>query len=404
MMPDETSWEDGGWRGSATVRLRDAVVGAFVAVAILVANSAFVSARFGFLHKPHRVLETDHHHYLAMARGAKGDPELALRQPYCWRVLVPWAAGLLHRTGLSLNAAFFLITNLSLFGFLLALYLLLAARGLPHDLRILGLVLVGLMQGAVRWFEYQYWMTDPTALMLTTVAFLAIEKRHDQWLWMTSVVAAFVRETYVLVYPYYVLRLLQRERLSSALRRTFALGAVPFLVTLALRHWVPANPHDGLIASIVDNLGFRLRHIFDNGLYLLTIGTWGVLLPLALLRPNHVWTACRRNLDQVAFVGLVYLTTVLISNNNERPLAYALPVMLPVALTNLVFAMERLRLARGAIFTLVAMLQLLFYLRTRFAGQGISIYQPVSWSVTVSLALFWLGGLWLLYARRPTGA
>jgi cytochrome c-type biogenesis protein CcsB len=38
---------------------------------------------------------------------------------------------------------------------------------------VVGLVLVGLMQGAVRWFEYQYWMTDPSALMLTTLAFLA---------------------------------------------------------------------------------------------------------------------------------------------------------------------------------------------------------------------------------------
>jgi hypothetical protein len=404
MMSEDTNPTEAAQRGNTAARLRDATVGALVAVAILVANSAYVSARMGFLHKPHRVLETDHHHYLAMARGAQGDPWLARRQPYCWRVLIPWSAALLHRAGLSLNAAFFLITNLSLFGLLFALDLLLAARGIRRDLRILGLVLVGLMQGAVRWFEYQYWMTDPTGLMLTTVAFLAIETKRAKLLWLTSVLAAFVRETYVLVYPYYFLVLVRREGLTSALRRTLMLGVVPFLITLALRHWVPANPHDGLIASIVDNLGFRLRHIFDNGLYLLTIGTWGVLLPLALLRPHRIGAACRRNVDQALFLGLVYLTTILISNNNERPLAYALPVLLPAALANLAFAMERVRLSRGALFALILTLQLLFYVRTRFTGQGISIYQPVSWSVTVALILFWLGGLWLLYARRPTDA
>jgi hypothetical protein len=123
-----------------------------------------------------------------------------------------------------------------------------------------------------------------------------------------------------------------------------------------------------------------------------------------LLRPHRIWAACRRDVDQALFLGLVYLTTVLISNNNERPLAYALPVLLPAALANLGFAMERVRLSRAAVFALILTLQLLFYVRTRFTGQGISIYQPVSWSVTVALVLFWLGALWLLYARRPTGA
>ncbi len=394
--PIDRSGSASGWR--------DLLVGGLVAAAILAANSLVVSARLGFLHKPHRVLETDHQHYLAMARGAEGDPELARRQPYCWRVLVPRVAAWLHQGGLSLNAAFFLITNLSLFGFLLALDRYLAALGLARDLRILGLILVGLMQGAVRWFEYQYWMTDPTALMLTTSAFLAIEKRKAGWLSFVSAVAAFVRETYVLIYPYYFLRRLRRDGLSTALRRTLALGAVPLVATVALRLWVPADPHAGLGASIVDNLGFRSRHFFDNGLYLLTFGTWGVLFPLALLRPTHIWKACARNVDQAAFLGLVYLTTILISNNNERPLAYALPVLLPAALKNLRHAFERLRASRTLAFALLVALQLLFYTRTRFTGLGISIYQPVSWAVTVSLAAFWIGALVLLRPRRRRDA
>ncbi len=141
-----------------------------LALALLALNSGWVSARLGFLHKPHQVAEHDHLRYLAMARGAPGDAQLARQSPYCWRVAVPAAAALLARTGMKLNLAFWLLTNLALLAFLLALDAWLELLGFGQRERLAGLALTGLLQGCLRWFEVQYWMTDPAGLALLVLA------------------------------------------------------------------------------------------------------------------------------------------------------------------------------------------------------------------------------------------
>jgi len=47
-----------------------------------------------------------------------------------------------------------------------------------------------------------------------------------------------------------------------------------------------------------------------------------LLVPLALLFPARLLALARRHLDRALYVLSVYATLV-ISNNNERPLAYA---------------------------------------------------------------------------------
>ena len=111
-----------------------------------------------------------------------------------------------------MNAGFFLVTNAVLFGFLLVLWLHLRDLGFALSLRVTGLLVVGLTQGAVRWFEYQYWMSDPAALFLVMLAFFLLERGKAGALLGVSVLAAFVRETYVLVYPYVFLRELRTGR------------------------------------------------------------------------------------------------------------------------------------------------------------------------------------------------
>ncbi|HXY40500.1 MAG TPA: hypothetical protein VEQ10_12570, partial [Vicinamibacteria bacterium] len=187
----------------------DTALGALLAVLLLSLNVASVSARLGFLHKPKQVKESDHWRYIEMARGERGRAQLQREPPYCFRLAVPWLAGRLTRLGLPENAAFFVITNAVLFGFLLVLWLHLRDLGFALPLRLTGLLLVGLTQGGVRWFLYQYWMTDPAALFLVMLAFLLIERRQLVALAAVSLLAAFVRETYVLVYPYLFLHLLR---------------------------------------------------------------------------------------------------------------------------------------------------------------------------------------------------
>jgi hypothetical protein len=382
-------------------RAADTGLGALLAVLLLALNVLAVSSRLGFLHKPKQVKEYDHWRYVEMARGPEGRPALQREPPYCFRLAVPALVRALGHLGLSENAGFFLVTNAVLFGFLLVLWLHLRDLGFSLALRATGLLAVGLMQGAVRWFEYQYWMTDPEALFLVMLAFFLIERRRSLALWAASVVAAFVRETYVLVYPFVFLRELRAGRpLVRAALRAAALAALPFAILVAIRRLVIPNQPDDFRSGIVDTMGFRWAHLLDNQPYVLTLGAFGVLLPMALLVPARLPGLLRRHFDRAIYVLSVY-ATLLISNNNERPLAYALPALVPAALWGLRAFLDATRFPRTPVLAAVVALQALFWSGQRWAEIGMSVYQPVNWTTVAALTLFWLGAqVALARARR----
>lgn len=383
--------------GSADTR-----VGALLALLLLLLNVLSVSWQLGFVHKPKQVKEYDHWRYLEMARGAEGRPALQREPPYCFRLAVPALVRGLTRLGLSVNAGFFLVTNAVLFGFLLVLWLHLRDLGFALPLRVTGLLVVGLTQGAVRWFEYQYWMTDPAALFLVMLAFFLVERGSWAALFATSVLAAFVRETYVLVYPYVFLRELRTGRpLPKAAARTAALAALPFAILVAIRRLVTPNHPYSFVSGIVDSMTFRWNHLLDNQLYVVTIGAFGVLVPLVLLFPTRLPAAARRHFDRALYVLGVYATLV-ISNNNERPLAYALPALVPAALWYLRALLDATRLPATPVLATVVALQALFWAGQRWAEVGASIYQPVNWTTVAAMAAFWLGARVLL-VRQQTG-
>ncbi len=374
-------------------------------VVVVCFNGAWVAARLGVLHKPKRVLESDHLHYIEMARGSEGQPELARRAPYCWRIVVPGVVRLLVRAGLDLHVAFYVLTNLALLGLFVVLEAWLAELGFAPWLRIVGLLLVGLMQGAVRWFEYQYWMTDPLGLLLVAGGLLLAWRGRWRTLMVLSLFSAGVRETHVLVYPFVLALEWRRVGARAAGLRTLFVAAPALIASAALRFGIEPLVQPTLLASIIDTLEFRWHHVGDNQLYLLSLGTWGVLLPLALLAGSwrHAW---RHWPEHVLFVTAVYVTTILISNNNERPLAYALPAMLPAALAGLRRLGALGALPRVLYVAAALGVQVLFFSETRFTGLGISIYQPVSWPVVGACVLFAMGGAGALHrvktrARHP---
>jgi hypothetical protein len=367
---------------------RDLVLGALAALLALALNAGYVSAHLGFVHRPKQVRESDHHHYIEMAEGEAGREALAQAPPYLWRVLTPLAARGLTRAGLSVDAAFYLITNASLFGFLLVLFLYLRDLGFERTLALAGLALVALMQGAVRWFEYQYWMSDPPCLFLVALAFLLVRRERHGLLAGVSVAAALVRETYVIVYPHYFFHLGKRRGLREAALRTLAVSAAPAAILVALRMALPANQPDDLVASFHENVAFRLRHLFDNQWYVLTVGTWGVLFPLFFLYPGRVWGLARRHLDQVAPAVVVY-ASLAVSNNTERPLAYAVPALLPAALYNLRSLLAETRLPAAGVLAAAVALQAFSWSRTRLFETGVSIYQPANVGVAAAMLAFW---------------
>lgn len=402
-------------------RARGRWLGLLVASAVVAFNAAWVTAALGPLHKPRRVLESDHLHYIEMARsfarapedGGGVRPELALRAPFCWRVFVPGMAALLMRAGLNLHLAFYLLTNAALLGFLYVLFLSLEDLGFELRLRLVGLLLVGLMQGAVRWFEYQYWMTDPLGLLLVALGVRLARRERLLPLGALGLLAAFVRETFVIVYPFAFFVRLRSRGLGRALLDTAALGAGPLVATLALRRLIVPAVHPGFLDSMADIVRFRLNHVFDNQPYVLTLGTWGVLLPLALLyatpavnsgapRPTpRLRDFVRRQTADLSLLVFVYASTLVLANNSERPLAYALPVVLPAALDGLRRLLHAAPLPAGVVLGAAVALQALFYVETRFTGLGISVYQPVSWTVVAALLAFWVAAA--VVVRRGSG-
>jgi hypothetical protein len=382
-------------------RSADTRLGVLLAIALLGLNVASVSSRLGFLHKPKQVKEYDHWRYVEMARGADGRPALQKEPPYCFRVAVPALVRGLTRLGLSVNAGFFLVTNAVLFGFLLVLWLHLRDLGFALSLRFTGLVVVGLTQGAVRWFEYQYWMTDPAALFLVMLGFFLVERGKTGALLGVSLLAAFVRETYVLVYPYVLLHELRKRRpLLAAAGRPAALSALPLAVLVAIRRLVTPSQPDDFVSGIADSMTFRWNHLLDNQPYVVTVGAFGVLVPLLLLFPPRVPELVRRHFDRALYVASVYATLV-ISNNNERPLAYALPALVPAALWCLRAFVEETRLPAVPVFGVVVALQALFWAGQRWAEMGMSIYQPVNWTTVAAMAAFWVVAQALLARHRP---
>src|SRR5689334_13537913 len=150
---------------------RDVRMALALAALLVAANAGYVASKLGFVHRVRAVMETDHKHYIRMAT----NPEEPEDPPYAFRVAVPRIARGLMAWGLSVNQAFYTITQLSLVAFLACTFLFLRARGFTPEISALCVALMGLTQGAVRWFEYQYWMSDPLCLALVAAAVLAIE-------------------------------------------------------------------------------------------------------------------------------------------------------------------------------------------------------------------------------------
>jgi hypothetical protein len=128
-----------------------------------------------------------------------------------------------------------------------------------------------------------------------------------------------------------------------------------------------------------------------------------VLVPLVLLFPSRLPALARRHFDRALYVLSVYATLV-ISNNNERPLAYALPALVPAALWCLRAFLDETRLPAVPVLAAVVALQAVFWAGQRWADIGMSIYQPVNWTTVAAMATAWLAAQVVLSRRRPRSA
>ncbi len=379
-------------------RLRDTRLGALVALMLLAVNVLVVSQQLGFLHKAKQVKETDQWRYIQMARDPERRSPLTREGTYAWRVFVPTLARLLVRAGIAENLSFWLITNVFLFGFLLSIWCWLRELGFELPFRLTGLALLGLTQGAVRWYEYQYWMTDAPCLFMIALALYLIEREKSLWLPPLSVLAAFTRESYVVVYPYLLIRLRRRgASLLSALRQTAIVALLPALVLVSLRILLPPDHPESLLADVRDTVALRLRYWTEQP-YLLTVGSLGVFFPLLLLFPRRLPDQARRYPEAAAYV-LFFYGLCLPANNTERELGYTLPILLPAALVALRRFLDATRLPVAPTLAVTVALQALFYSQQRFLEMGSSIHQPTNLLVVAAMGTAWLTAQLLLRLR-----
>lgn len=367
-------------------------LGLLVAIAVVAFNAFYVSAYTGFVHGPDAVSETDHLRYIEMAKGAENTPRrgLAYEPPYCYRVLTPALAGALARAGLDLDVAFYAITQVGLVGFLFCLYRLLSTYGLGVRERVLGLVLVGGMQGAVRWYAYQYWMTDPLALFAITLAMFWIRTERLGALFALSIVGVAARETYLVVFPYLLLHTWRTRGAQVAVERTLALALAPVALLIWIRFSSDALPEADLLRKLRFYSRWRAERLFDNQLYLCTIGSFGVLLPLALLYPRRALESLRRHAEAWAVVAAVY-ASLGVGNNTDRLLAYAVPALLPAALANLHTLVASTRVPFAAVAAAALAAQAVLYRRTVFWGwHAASVSQPFDAIAASAIVAFWV--------------
>jgi len=345
-------------------------------------------------HRPRQVKELDHHRYIAMAKAPPlptADP-LARERPFAYRILVPaLVRGLCAVSGASVHLAFWLTTVLFLWGWLFLLFLWLRLAGFDTPTALLGMSLAGFTPGAVRWYAYQYWMSDPLSLLLVALGLLLARGRRRPALAGVSVAGLLARETYLLVPVWATLRWIREEGASRALAaRLLASFGAAVLIWFAVRLAVPVEGGPGLVEAAGENLAFRARHLIDNQWYFASLGSFGVLLPLLLLRWRHAGAALRGRPEDAALLLLVY-GSLAFANNTDRLLAYALPVVLPPALR----AVQDLQARWGRSLAAAAALlgQVFFYAVTPAWGEpGLSLYQPVRWSVVVLCGLLLAAG------------
>jgi len=381
---------------------RDVRMALALAALLVAANAGYVASKLGFVHRVRVVMETDHKHYIHMAT----NPDEPEDPPYAFRVATPRIARGLMAWGLSVNQAFYAITQLSLVTFLACTFLFLRARGFTLEISALCVVLMGLTQGAVRWFEYQYWMSDPLCLALVAAAILAIELDEP---WRVAIglgfVAGFVRESFVLVLPFAFFNTLKRHDLKQALLRTTAIAVAFFAVSFTLHALITPIAPDDWWSGVVDSVGFRYRRLFESQWYVLTIGTWGVFVPLAIADFRAFTRRVRENLD-LTFLTLATYATLVISNNTERPLAYAWPAIAAAGAAGFRALLARIPAPLGNPFQRLAAVcvgaQLVHFGLTRWNDlAGSSLYQPVNYAVAGMMLALWLAWT-LLFARLGT--
>ena len=343
----------------------------------------------------------DSPNYEAMARNPFSSNPAAHHAPFCWRVLTPWLVNVLTRLGLPLQSSFLLITTISLCGTVIGVYALLRLNDATPWQALAVALLVQTLYAIGLFVLWSYESTDALEYLLLVLAFILYWQNHPRWLLVVLALAALDRETaLVAVAAFAGEQVIRRD--WQRLKIYLPAYIVPILIILVLHiaiyqvgqvSLLSAIEYTGRVRSSLvgrpSTLGlFGMVNAYALNVYHLTIGSFGLLLPLLLLQVIHPPYVARRPVVWIFL--LVTATQIPIAADSERLMIIAAPVFAVAALYELRWIAQQTKLSVAAIGFSLVLVQSLFLL-----GQYYKFVEDFSLIAKRLQELHWLLVPWL---------
>jgi len=317
----------------------------------------------------------DSPNYEAMARHPFSSDPAACQLPFCWRVLTPWLVHGLNQLGLSLQNGFLLVTTISLCGAVIGIYALLRLLGAtPWQ----GLAVALLVQTQYEFGLNGLWRYEGAVALeylLLVLAFICYWQDRPRWLLVVLALGALQREfTLLAVVAFAGEQVIRRD--WEHLKTYLPAYIVPILITLALHLALhPVNRFGDLFQWLQGNWQLRSNlagrastiSLFGNvnpfvlNVYHLTIGSFGLLLPLLLLQVIHPPYVARRPVVWIFLLATAAIV-LFVTSDNERLMIIAFPVFAVAAWYELRWIAQRTKLPAAAIGFVLVLVQSLFLL------------------------------------------
>jgi hypothetical protein len=351
----------------------------------------------------------DHHKYVYMAEHGVGRFHIA---PFCWRIGVPMAAGMLP---FDIAWNFRTVTALSLWVAALAMYWLARASGKPPATAMFAMLTLLGVGWATKYLLFDFWLPDAAALAIVTLAVGCILTGRDWQFAVLLALGALIKESTIFVAPlYWTLPRAETGR-GGRLMRGIAVALPAVTILIGLRFAIPARNHDpDYVKALPRELSqvdqgrtsyqyteqiqrvswSRVRDVsarWAEAVHSYSVGALGVL-PLVL-----PFFAGRRNARLLVrlspFLLLVY-GQLLFATDTQRLLALALPAVLLMTMNGLEGLSQRCRTAAAMFLPLpILLIAMNLWQADRMAGP--------SWMETCIVAVY-LAAVWL-WGRRGGG-
>jgi hypothetical protein len=354
-----------------TIRAMRSHVPYLVPLALLLTLAGLVAAH-GQVVYPDPLHRGDDYYYVPMALHPLSDPtSVAHDPPFAYRLLTPLIVHALYTIGVSIATGYWLVTVAGLFGTTVALQWFLRGLHLSRGASVAGglaFVLLGPASGLALW---SYEGVEPVALLLLVLACGCAVHGRGWALVLVGALGGAAKEVVALGCVFALLWAWSRR--DRVLLWWSVGGLAAFAATAgAIRVVWPARQG-------VYSISFAFYYVYDyllrasgtggwhaveyvaTRLLAATVGTWTVLLPIALLQFWHaprVWDRWPMLLVLVAGAA----AQIIVAIDLERLAVYGFPAVLAACCFEVEYAAEHLRVSRWLLWLPILAAQVYWWL------------------------------------------